>query len=86
MSGLQQETGAVGRPDLKELLDVAEETNAFLLSLMMDPKLDRDNVLASPKPLFNACDFARRTFLEYIVPLFPKDAPHKVVELSRCLL
>ncbi|KAJ9499749.1 hypothetical protein LTR99_000380 [Exophiala xenobiotica] len=82
MSGLQQETRAVGRPDRKELLDVAEETNAFLLSLMMDPQLDRDNVLASPKPIFNACDFARRTYLEYIVPLFPKDAPHKVVELA----
>jgi hypothetical protein len=49
---------------------------------MMDPQLDRDNVLASPKPLYNACDFARRTYLEYIVPLFPKDAPHKVVELA----
>ncbi|KAK5273401.1 hypothetical protein LTR40_013775, partial [Exophiala xenobiotica] len=82
MSGLQQETRAVGRPDRKELLDVAEETNAFLLSLVMDPQLDRDNVLASPKPIFNACDFARRTYLEYIVPLFPKDAPHKVVELA----
>jgi hypothetical protein len=31
MSGLQQETRAVRRPDRKELLDVAEETNAFLL-------------------------------------------------------
>ncbi len=49
---------------------------------MCDPKLDRNNPLASPKPLFNACDFARRTYLEYIVPLFPKEAPHKVLEMA----
>lgn len=53
---------------------------------MSDRRLDRANVLASPQPLFRVCDFLRRTYLEYIIPLLPKDAPLKVLEVANPFL
>jgi hypothetical protein len=49
---------------------------------MSDPRLDRLNPLASPKQLFMVCDFVRRSYLEYIVPLFPADSSQKVLEMA----
>ena len=49
---------------------------------MSDRRLNKANPLASPKPLFNVCDFLRRTYLEYVIPLFPADAPTKVLEMA----
>ena len=49
---------------------------------MHDRRLNKANPLASPKPLFNVIDFIRRTYLEYVVPLFPRDAPYKVLEMA----
>ena len=49
---------------------------------MSDSRLNKTNPPASPKPLFFVCDFARRTYLEYLIPLFPVDASLKVLELA----
>jgi hypothetical protein len=53
---------------------------------MSDPRLNRLNPLASPVQLFYVCDFLRRTYLEYIIPLFPGDAPRQVLELANPFL
>ncbi|KAJ9606970.1 hypothetical protein H2200_008981 [Cladophialophora chaetospira] len=82
MAQVQASEDEVKRPEIKELLEVAEETNALLLALMHDRRLNKANPLASPKPLFNVIDFIRRTYLEYVVPLFPGDAPYKVLEMA----
>lgn len=49
---------------------------------MAHPKLDRANPAASPKPLFFVADFVRRTYLEYALPLLPKEAPYKSVRIA----
>src|ERR1700744_39788 len=51
-------------------------------ALMSDRRLNKLNPLASPKPLFNVSDFVRRTYLEYLIPIFPADAPYKVLEIA----
>jgi len=44
--------------------------------------MDQSNPLLSPIPLFNTADFVRRTYLEYILPLLPKEAVYKSPEIA----
>jgi len=70
------------RPSLKDLVEIAEETNAMLLSLFRDPRINLEDPVSSPRPLFSVIDFVRRTYLEYILPLFPETAIYNVLELA----
>lgn len=53
---------------------------------MVHPKLNPTAPQSSPKPLFQTADFVRRTYLEYIIPLLPKEAPYKSREIANPFL
>ncbi|KAK5941414.1 hypothetical protein PMZ80_006692 [Knufia obscura] len=58
--------------DVKEILKNAEITDRLLLALVNHPDFVGNNPPSSPKQLWNAADFCRRTYIEYALPILPQ--------------